>query len=331
MFVYCTQTLGFSEGVAFRRLAAARLVRRFPALLDAIASGRIHLSNLVLLRRLFTRENLQELIAAAAGKSKREVEELVAKLAPKPDVPAAIRKLPEARGPASPQPPPPAQVPMSTGARSTPAVGETPPQVLPAPIPARVSGMMTTAAPSQQLQPLAESRYKIQLTVSAALKGKLEHARALMSHGNPSGDLTVVIERALDVLIVQLEKAKLGKTERPRRAPAPPPKDPAHVTQATRREVVSRDGLQCSFVSSNGERCQARSFLEFDHVHPRALGGSGDASNVRIFCRAHNRYAAEQVFGRAHIEEQIHLSQRCRPSDRPREPVVGGEALDVPT
>jgi hypothetical protein len=35
MFVYCTQTLGFSEGAAFRRLAAARLVRRFPALVDA--------------------------------------------------------------------------------------------------------------------------------------------------------------------------------------------------------------------------------------------------------------------------------------------------------
>ncbi|AKV00267.1 hypothetical protein AKJ09_06930 [Labilithrix luteola] len=85
MFDFCTCRLGFSEGEAFRRLTAARLVRRLPVLLDALASGRIHLSNLLLLRDLLTEANVDELIAAASGKTKREVEELVARMAPKPD------------------------------------------------------------------------------------------------------------------------------------------------------------------------------------------------------------------------------------------------------
>jgi hypothetical protein len=40
----------------------------------------------------------------------------------------------------------------------------------------------------------------------------------------------------------------------------------------------------------------------------------GDASNLRVLCRAHNRYAAEQVFGRAHVEKQIQFHQeKCKP------------------
>src|SRR4051812_21898029 len=58
MFDFCQRKLGFSEGEAYRRLTAARLVKCFPSLLDAIASGRIHLSNVVLLRAVFTDDNV---------------------------------------------------------------------------------------------------------------------------------------------------------------------------------------------------------------------------------------------------------------------------------
>ncbi len=78
-------------------MTAARLARRFPALLDAVASGRIHLSSLVLLRDHLTEANVDEVVAAASGRTKREVEELVARMAPKPDVQASIRKLPDRR------------------------------------------------------------------------------------------------------------------------------------------------------------------------------------------------------------------------------------------
>jgi hypothetical protein len=53
-----------------------------------------------------------------------------------------------------------------------------------------------------------------------------------------------------------------------------------------------------AFVSSEGKRCDAGDWLEYDHVIAFALGGSStDPANIRLACRTHNAYAAELVFG----------------------------------
>ncbi|MDB5219174.1 MAG: hypothetical protein JWO86_7101, partial [Myxococcaceae bacterium] len=94
LFEFCIRRLGMSEGEAFRRIAAARLVKRFPSLLARIESGALHLTAVVLLREHFTETNVDELADAASGKTKRELEELLARRAPRPDVASMIRKLP---------------------------------------------------------------------------------------------------------------------------------------------------------------------------------------------------------------------------------------------
>jgi hypothetical protein len=43
MFDFCQKKLGMSEGEAFRRILAARLSRRFPAVLSLLASGSVNL------------------------------------------------------------------------------------------------------------------------------------------------------------------------------------------------------------------------------------------------------------------------------------------------
>ncbi|MDB5221268.1 MAG: hypothetical protein JWO86_9195, partial [Myxococcaceae bacterium] len=70
-----------------------RLVKRFPMLLERIERGDLHLSTLVLLRPHLHEGNVQELAVAVAGKTQRQVEELLARRAPKPDVPSAIVEL----------------------------------------------------------------------------------------------------------------------------------------------------------------------------------------------------------------------------------------------
>jgi hypothetical protein len=77
-----------------------------------------------------------------------------------------------------------------------------------------------------------------------------------------------------------------------------------------RRAVFERDGEQCTFVDEVGERCPQRGHLELDHVEARALGGTNAAWNLRVRCRAHNRLAAEEVFGKAHVAERIDFRQR---------------------
>src|SRR3954468_7281004 len=94
MFAFCVMKLGFSEDATYNRLGVARAARQFPAMLDALRSGEVHLSGLRVLVPRLTAENHHQVLARARGKSKREIEELVAALAPKPPVPDAMRKLP---------------------------------------------------------------------------------------------------------------------------------------------------------------------------------------------------------------------------------------------
>ena len=94
-----------------------------------------------------------------------------------------------------------------------------------------------------------------------------------------------------------------------------------HVPRAVRREVFVRDGEQCTFVDAQGNRCPARGFLELDHVKAEALGGAETVANLRVRCRAHNLAYAAEVFGRAYVEERIHLRRRrSAPASAPSAP-----------
>ena len=95
MFVYATEVLHLSEHEAYLRITVARAARKHPILLEMLADGRLHLSGIAKLVPLLTEGNRETLLARAAHQSKRKIEELVAELSPKPDVPAMLRKLPE--------------------------------------------------------------------------------------------------------------------------------------------------------------------------------------------------------------------------------------------
>ncbi|HYN03636.1 MAG TPA: HNH endonuclease, partial [Vicinamibacteria bacterium] len=88
MFVYCTEALHLSEAEAYLRIAAARAAREHPALLTLLADGRLHLTAIAKLAPHLTLENREALLGRAAHRSKREIEELVAELSPRPDAPA---------------------------------------------------------------------------------------------------------------------------------------------------------------------------------------------------------------------------------------------------
>jgi hypothetical protein len=153
-----------------------------------------------------------------------------------------------------------------------------------------------------RVEPLSPARYRIEFTAGAELKAKLELARDLMTHSNPSSNFAPLIERALDLLIAELQKKRFGATNRPRPARSA---DPGRITNAVRREVADRDELRCSYVDGEGQRCNGRAFLQHDHKKPRGLGGDSGANNVRYLCALHNGLEAERVYGRAHIERAI--------------------------
>jgi hypothetical protein len=94
LFVYCTRVLHLSEHAAYGRIEAARAARRFPLVLDRLEGGELTLTSVCLLRPHLTEANCNDLLDAARHASKREVERLIAGIAPRPDAPAVIRKLP---------------------------------------------------------------------------------------------------------------------------------------------------------------------------------------------------------------------------------------------
>jgi hypothetical protein len=95
MFAYCTEALHLSEAEAYLRIAAARASREHPVLLDMLRDGRLHLTAIGLLAPHLTPDNRDAVLARAAHKSKRQVEELVAEVSPRPDSHSLIRRLPE--------------------------------------------------------------------------------------------------------------------------------------------------------------------------------------------------------------------------------------------
>ena len=118
----CVGELGFSEDAAYSRILVARAAGRLPAVSDALRSRRVHLTGLRLLVPHLTAENYEEVLAGAAGKSKREVEELVVRLAPQPPVAAVVRKV---------APPP---IPPAPAAALPTAVAPAPPRPLVRPL-----------------------------------------------------------------------------------------------------------------------------------------------------------------------------------------------------
>src|SRR6186713_2423521 len=90
---YCRERLGYSEDAALKRMRVARLALVVPAALDELRSGTIHLTGLFVLSRYVTPENADELLGEARGKSRSELEHLLARLFPRPDVAERIAPI----------------------------------------------------------------------------------------------------------------------------------------------------------------------------------------------------------------------------------------------
>ena len=316
MFAYCVRELHLCEQAAFTRIRAARAARQFPGIFPAVAAGRLHLSAIVLLAPCLTRENAEELLAAATHKSKAEIEQLLAQRFPRPDMQTRVRALATPLSPpVTEQLAPEIVEPLSTaaGGQLFPGIVEPSTELAIGPqsavmIPRPAAGQIERSVDRPKLTPLAPRRFALQLTMSQELHDKLRYAQQLLSHKLPSGNVAEVLERALDALIPLLEKRKFAATDRPR-AQRRPTTSPRHVPAQVRRTVWERDGGQCTFVSESGCRCPARTLLEFDHIDEVARGGQATVARMRLRCRAHNQYGAERTFG---VEFMRHKREASR-------------------
>jgi 5-methylcytosine-specific restriction endonuclease McrA len=307
MFVYCTERLHLSEAEAYLRITVARAAREHPQLLTMLGDGRLHLSGIALLLPLLTAENRDTLLARATHRSKRQIQELVAELSPRPDAPALMRRLPQSQPAATGPSPDPLQI-LNAGLPATPGATGGGLKTLDEQL--RPDGVVARRA---AVEPLSPGRYKVQFTASAALHDKLERLQALMLSEVPDGDLAAIIEKAVSEKLERLEARRYARTSAPRKRLLDSEISPAsrHVPAAVRRAVLERHGNRCGYFDEQGRRCPERDRLEFHHRHPFAMGGDHRPENVGLLCRAHNRLIAEHDYGRSA------MSRPRRPPETP--------------
>lgn len=142
-------------------------------------------------------------------------------------------------------------------------------------------------------------------TADEAFLRDFERAKELSRHKWPAGKQEEVFAGALKVLLDKIDPDKRRRRrERARRLAAGARS--RRISQAVKDEVWDRDGGRCVYPGPGGGVCGARAGLEFDHVRPWALGGgSGDAGNIRLLCRAHNDLEARKAFGGALVDAAV--------------------------
>ena len=352
MHSYCVEQLHLSEDSAYKRIRAARTAREFPALFSAVADGRLHLAAVCLLASHLTAVNCEELIEAATHRRRFEIEQLLARRFGAPESPPMIRPLPPGAS-ASQSIRLLAPGPVAGDARVGPRLAldpetetsespsdSTQPELAPGPVMGALSrdggaasdgelapgpvGAASSVAPS----PPVMERYSLRVTIDQKTHEKLRYAQALLSHVVVSGDIAEVLDRALEALVLQLERQKFGATTRPRRARASMRR--RHVPAYVRRAVWERDQGQCTFVSSDGKRCQARRYLEFDHIQPVARGGRATIEGMRLRCHAHNQYTADRAFGPGFMNRKRQESLATRRGESQEHPNPATETTTPP-
>lgn len=208
LYMYCLEELHLSGYEAYHRIEVARAGKAFPQVFRLLAEGALSMTAAQLLARRLTAENHDELLRAAAGRTKREVQVLLARHFPQPDAPATVRKLP--------QPKPIVATETSNGSAVVVSGSVSPhsPVAL-TPVPAAQS---TPSNYRPVVTLLAPDRYRVTFTADAETCDLLAQAKDMLRHAVPSGDTADVMKRALKALLKDLARRKFAAMDKPRKS-----------------------------------------------------------------------------------------------------------------
>ena len=301
LFDYCVRRLRLSEGSVALRIQVANVSRRFPQMLVALTENRMSLTVAGLLAPHLGEDNVERLLTDCSGMTKREVEEYLVALRPKPVFAPSIRKTPSR--PALTSPPKPPAVQETGSAR--PAFRTSP----------------------SILEPARPELFNFRFAADRRFKEKFERLAEVLGVENPLQHMAEIMEQALDIALdkkdvkrkrarrLEREAKQSGETTSKESCPdevfgREQKANSRYIPSEVRERVHARAGHQCEFQALDGTRCRSRTGLEIEHQRPFALYHSHDERFLRLHCRPHNRMSAERVFGVAFIQQKIDASRR---------------------
>jgi hypothetical protein len=301
LYAYCVTHLNLSEGAVPARIHVANVCRRFPQLLVALAESHISLTVAALLAPHLAEDNVDKLISDCSGMTRRETEEYLVALKPKPVFEPSIRKRPSQsdRNTAPPSPPSPEAAPVEAPKSSPPI-----------------------------LQPAQPEVYNFRFSADKVFKDKFDRLAEVVGVENARGHMAEILEKALDIALEKKDpKKKLERRRKRQRGavassrsnemgPTDEPAKSRRVASEVSERVHERGSYQCVFRGSDGTRCTAQTGLQIDHRDPFAIFHSNNESRLRILCAAHNRLEAERIFGPAFIQRKIDERRNGKSSSR---------------
>jgi 5-methylcytosine-specific restriction endonuclease McrA len=299
MFAFCVGRYRMSESMAAKRIRAGRAARRFPCILGMVRKGQLHLTGVHQLAGYLTEENHQQVLRRAKCRTSKEIDELIAEIAPRADGKTVIQPLSSpANDTDTKSGSAEARARVEDGLPATAAQASEPLDVGGAPhLPANSIRSVTV--------PLSPQRYRLHVTVGKEAVDNLEELVNLLSHQLPNGDAGQVVERALELLLEDTKKRRAALVKRPRKRKRNGLTSKTRsIPAAVKREVFQRDGGKCAFVNSEGRRCNSAWKLEYHHVVPFGREGPTTADNLQLRCKAHNQYEAEQDYGRDFMKKK---------------------------
>ncbi len=308
LFAYCTGHLCYSESSAARRVQAARCLRRFPRVCEMLQSGEINLMTLGLVANLLTETTLDSWLDQIRGKTQREVEALAARVRPPITLRDRARLVHVAVPIAAPLPlapasnaanmsPSPALFGGSAGGNSSGATSSNS---------AAGGGALVnspTNSPSGGKPSFTQPKVYIQFLADQSFMSKYRVATSILSNKLSKLTFETVFVALIEDFIQRHEP--IERHARRERASAREPRgfDRVAVPVRIRDAVFMRDRGRCTYVGSDGKRCDATLRLHVDHIKPVARGGGNDISNLRLLCAHHNRLQAEKILGREVMAE----------------------------
>ena len=257
LFNYCRDQFNLSEGSIYRRIQVARSLEVFPFLIDYLRDGSLNLTTASLAVPYLRVESGETLILSLLGKSKRQVEQLL-----------ADGKKQTAKA-------------MSSG-----AAGHIP--GCPQDSDDHADNKLPLSPKERGLfKSVSSEEVELSLLGDPVIENLLNRARELLVPSCPDGAASDVLAIALQYWLDHhdpkrqkvdtLAEFQLNEISR-------------YVPRKLKDKLLYKSGYQCTWVSPEGHRCEETWGLEIDHILPWSRGGRTREDNLQVLCRAHNQY-----------------------------------------
>lgn len=281
LFSYLTQSIGYSEGAANRRISAARLLKQCPEVASKIQSGKINLSQMALAQAAIKQEekksrtkislqNKKEILVALEGKNHLETQKTLLKTfpdfaVPKPKVMAAKNNK--------------IQVNLEFSEEEWEKV-------------TNLMAQLSHKVPDQKLESAllywaaqVEKKRTEQIEKEPRKQATFEAENDVVTAEAAVVKQTFDTDAAVTRQTCDADTAVKTRNKR------------QYISVKTKHHIFQKALRRCEYISPlTGARCSSKHYLDIEHTKPLALGGANNPENLRIMCRAHNQLLAKQMY-----------------------------------